>query len=57
MKPKTQQNRMSENDVAEYMRKAFGYDMQTSSEERDVDDGEPTSETRREIPRMHEPEE
>ena len=57
MKPKTQQNRMSENDVAEYIRKAFGYDMQTPSEERDVDDGEPASETRREIPRMHEPEE
>ena len=57
MKPKTQQNRMSENDVAEYIRKAFGYDMQISEKEGDVDDGKSASETRGEIPRVYKPEE
>ena len=57
MKPKTQQNRMSENDVAEYIRKAFGYDMQIPEKEGDVDDGKPASETRGKIPRVYKPEE
>lgn len=39
MKRKTQLNRMSEQDVAEYLRKAAGYEMQTSIPETDLDDG------------------